>query len=109
MLLVFIIMFVIYMHKTRPQATFAACRNLILAPALDLDLWVGATKVGYNLLTSIKTKEYFQKYFVGKKNLHTYALPYVKNGQFGRFVYRLGLKIFILARGVRFPYRLQEI
>ena len=97
------------MHKTRPQATFIAGRNLILAPALDLALWVGATKVGYNLLTSTKIKEYFQKYFVDKKNLHTFALPFVKNGQFGRFVYRLGLKIFILARGVRFPYRLQEI
>ena len=28
-----------------------------------LDLWIGATKVGYNLLTSTKIKEYFQKIF----------------------------------------------
>ena len=63
------------MHKIQPQATFIACRNLILAPVLDLALWVGATKVGYNLLTSTKIKEYFQKYFVGKKNMHTFALP----------------------------------
>ena len=38
------------MHKTRPQATFIAGRNLILAPALDLALWIGAAKVGFNLL-----------------------------------------------------------
>ena len=38
------------MHKTRPQATFIAGRNLILAPALDLALWIGAAKIGFNLL-----------------------------------------------------------
>ena len=39
---------------------------------------------------------------VEKKNIYTFANAKIN----GPFVYRLGLKIFILARGVRFPYGL---
>ena len=59
------------------------------------------------------------KYFEGKKNLPTFAsangrftLPSLRQikrkQQAGPFVYRLGRKIFILERGVRFSHGLRK-
>ena len=46
------------------------------------------------------------KYFVNSKILHKFALALAPKCYDGAFVYRLVLKIFILARGVRLPYAL---
>ena len=50
-----------------------------------------------------KNRKISINYLVEKKNIYTFANAKIN----GPFVYRLGLKIFILARGVRFPYGLQ--
>ena len=51
------------------------------------------------------------KYLADSLKYTTFARAKEKNGEFfcnrGLFVYRLGRKIFILERGVRFPYGLQ--
>ena len=49
-----------------------------------------------------KRKKMSSEYIMYRTRLSTFALS-------GPFVYRLGRKIFILERGVRFPYGLQAI
>ena len=77
------------------------------------------TKIGFLDENARIYKKKYAEYFVNSKRVPTFATAKEKNTlrkqaklrlgriKLGPFVYRLGRKIFILERGVRFPHGLQ--